>query len=858
MALKLKEKTPEDKAKDESARKLREDKLRRDMELRSSKRPAFTGKMNIKPVQNSTIPVKTHSEQKPAPSIRPVQNITNKTYVTNQASKSPIDTSKTLDVSMGAMGRGMGGSVWMGGHVIWIIAACLLYASDIFLTRFNGFNINSFMNTFVRINLENFLRIFTNVAIISIAVGYAIVKKPDKRDFLSFLLLLEFAWLIFVFGGYSNIGVLFHLVYAGLIWGLLIKRAMPDQTQANLLVALCIFVDFFLFSLIAKLAPNLPYFNRLIIPIWFFLALGFTKDTTFKKILVFFVIMFYVFNAFAIVNEYNDFYRTGIESLSDRDIRGASLYAQESWNNFKNFAVSFFHKKASATLGEYYTGEIDRNAEQRLGVFLKDIHSADTDFYEDQPVSVWGTLSAQTIDKPVNITVGCKTKKKEFDEGVTIYPKDKFEIGKSEEEIIECIFDPGILKDGIHEVILNADFNFLTNAYIKTYFMDPETKRSLTMSGIDPLVNYGIFDGAPNAVYTSGPIMVGLAISSTPPLTIDRDFRLGITLTNVWEGKLKNITDVHIITPNEIEMFGDSDDNYQCRGKKEYTFKLANCQDIDEAEKGCDNNLHNVYILDTTKNNIGEIASYETLWCNLKIVDKDNLLGNVPLSTKYFKVAVKYDYSIYQTIGVNIKGGNGVRTVLENGECQIVCPDEDGCLCPDGCLIEKGVSIAHLETCGGESDGERTILKDTECSINCNDNDGCVCPTICNIEGDIDKDKNCGGLKEGGETTDETPDVVSGATSEKPTGLSIKINNDDKFTSSRSVTLSLKATNAKQCSYQNPSDGAKDWVDVDGKEWDKDWILKDPIDGEYWVWFYCKNNFGEAPGKYDTIKYIGP
>ena len=746
MALKLKEKTDEEKSQEKAAQKERENKLREEMDLRLSEKAAkpLKKELNPKPDKFSKPENENTPEQKPTPSVQPVQNITNKTYVTNQASRTPKNTSKTLDVSMGARARGMGGSVWMGGHVMWIIAACLLYASDIFLTRFDGFNINSFMNTFMMISFDNFFRIFSNVGIIAIMVGYAIAKKPDKRDFLSFLLLLEFGWLIFVFGGFSNVGVLFHLTYAGLIWWLLIRKAMPDQTQANLLVAMCLFVDFFLFSLIAKLAPNLPYFNRLIVPIWVFLALGFTKDTTFKKILVFLVIMFYVFNAFAVINEYNDFYRTGIESLSDRDIRGASLYAQESWNNFKTFAISFYHQKASATLGEYYTGEIDSNAEQRLGVFLKDIHAADTNFYEDQPVSVWGTLSAQTIDKPVKITVGCKTKKKDVFEGLKIYPQDVFEIGKSEEEVIECIFEPGMLKDGLHEVVLSADFNFLTNSYLKTYFMDPETKRSLTMSGIDPLVNYGIFDGVPTAVYTSGPIMMGLDISSTPPLSTDSDFRLGITLTNGWEGKLTEVTDIYIITPIEIEMSSDGED-YYCRGKNEYIFKASNCEEIGEAEKGCDDiNLHNVYKMVKTNKSIKDVKNYETLWCDFEIVDEDGILGDVPLSTKYFKVATKYNYSIYQSIGVNVKGGDMVRTVLEEGECDKKCGDDDGCLCPDGCVLDKLEKIGKGVDCGGESDETRTLL--TNCSVDCKDHDGCVCPSGCDKdEGTEIEEGNCGG-----------------------------------------------------------------------------------------------------------------
>ena len=40
-------------------------------------------------------------------------------------------------------------------------------------------------------------------------------------------------------------------------------------------------------------------------------------------------------------------------------------------------------------------------------------------------------------------------------------------------------------------------------------------------------------------------------------------------------------------------------------------------------------------------------------------------------------------------LGVKIKGGDGVRDVLSPGQCSRECTDKDGCLCPEGCNVER-------------------------------------------------------------------------------------------------------------------------------------------------------------------------
>lgn len=754
--------------------------------------------------------------------------------------------------------RRSGGSFW------WVFFSIMLYFTDVVITSFNGFDIVLFANVFTNIGVESLIRIFVNAAVIAGLVAYALILKPDKREFISSFVLIELVWIIISFGGVNGsrngVGSILHLIYAITFLIAVVHPSMEDRTRANFLISICIFVDFFLFSLIAKLAPNLPYFNRLIIPIWFFLALAFTRPGKIKGWVTFFVIMFYTFNAFAVVNEYNTF-KVGAETLGGKERTAALEYATTSGKNVWKFFTSsvpfLFKQKVNATLGPYYTGDIDKNAQERLGVYIEELKAADVKFYEDQPVTIWATIIAKTIEEGVNVSMDCKEKINDrFVDvaDVTVSPK-QFDIEEYEETDVECVFRAGSLTQGWRTVAMNADFNFLTMAYIKTYFMSKETERALRRENVDPLDNYGITDKEPRAIYTSGPVMIGLDVGK-PPLNTEDSFRFGIVLTDMWEGKIKQVTDLYIVTPKEIVMDNKQNDSrqgesYYCGGKRNYLFKKDDCKSIGEDKKGCDNQLHNVYKISLTNDTIKDIDTTETILCRFKVDDAKSLMNEAPIATKYFKVVTKYNYSLYKEIGVEIKGGDGIKTFLNN--CTQICLDKDNCICPNGCVTAKDTEVGKDVNCGGNlADGKRENL--LNCSEKCSDLDGCICPDGCNkpINTQIAKNDDCGGLRTTGTGS------VAGTYTQAPSELSIKINNGDATTSVMGVNLYLHAKDAQECTYVNdndpiPTDPAR-WVQVTSEDWQSGLYSLLDVAGERLVVLVCRNNIGQSQAT-DTIIY---
>jgi hypothetical protein len=326
--------------------------------------------------------------------------------------------------------------------------------------------------------------------------------------------------------------------------------------------------------------------------------------------------------------------------------------------NFISGAKKAWERQVYTATGDYYTGKVDENAEEKLGVYLENVKQADPKLYEDQPVTVYATLVAKTLDKPINITVACKS----GNNSGKIYPKEIFSVDVYEEQEIDCTFEQQKLGTGSKIIEVAAMFDFKTMAYVKSYFMNQDTLRSLRRQEVDPLGQYGITDTEPTATYTNGPVMIGMS-AGKPPIGVDKQedklvTTLGITIDNNWEGKVKEIKRLFVIVPSEFIV-------HDVTGLG--VFK-KNCKDLGESDKGCDDALYNIYQINPyaagAKNK--EFDTFKTYRILLESPASmySRLLGGAPVSTKYFKVMVEYDYALETKMTVEIFKPQAVQGVL--------------------------------------------------------------------------------------------------------------------------------------------------------------------------------------------------
>ena len=303
-----------------------------------------------------------------------------------------------------------------------------------------------------------------------------------------------------------------------------------------------------------------------------------------------------------------------------------------------------------AQTGEIYTGKVDEAAGKQLGVFVDNFKPSEALFYHNTPVTVFGTLRAETLEAPIDIKVDCIADKElEKDK---IFPRDTFQVLTFEEQDIDCVFNPGKLSAGTHSIAMNVDFSFTTRSYIRSYFMDQERLREYKRKNIDPL--QGIAEKTPVAVFSQGPVAIGMDLGSVPIgiKSGEPGPTWGITLQNAWTGKIKTISGVYLYIPKGLAID-------QVPG---VDVAQITCLDLPSQEEfnACDDTALNVYTF--TPEELGkEIYSkpegliVKTLRVYTRIEDTGLLLGATPLSVRNFRTTVLYDYVYSRETKVTIK-----------------------------------------------------------------------------------------------------------------------------------------------------------------------------------------------------------
>ncbi len=419
-----------------------------------------------------------------------------------------------------------------------------------------------------------------------------------------------------------------------------------------------------------KNVPAVPIFimgftNIVFLPLFLYFAILFYKDSTpwadkwkiaFVVLIVFFAIMSVPANEFQTVKE----------TISPEQIAGLSGIWQQMKDgangavkvvtNLPTIAGTTYQKLLTTATGGYqdqYLGKVEQNKDLPLGVNIENVKASSPIFYSGEPVIVFATITARTLDEPVTIIPKCSANNDEYLGTIPLGTFNgqkikNFTIYTFESQPIECDID---LPKGSQRIDIYADYNFRTLAYHKMYFIDADRMRSLERQKIDPFTQYKITDRNPITTYTNGPVEIGMdfggairSIGSMQPLPT-----LGITITNRWLGKFTKINQLIIYVPD-----GFSADPARCTDFEDFR---PTTEDINY-QKG-----YKAYSLRTDRiNNLLEnlqtgSLTYRTFRCGLQIDNTAQVLGTSPISTLYFKATASYRYTITQAVSVNIQQG---------------------------------------------------------------------------------------------------------------------------------------------------------------------------------------------------------
>ncbi|MBS3103010.1 fibronectin type III domain-containing protein [Candidatus Woesearchaeota archaeon] len=594
---------------------------------------------------------------------------------------------------------------------------------------YSGFNFNPqdfWSNWLSKFTFGNvWFDLFLVVAVSIIAVKYLRERSFNPMGiFASSLFAL--AMVFFISNpswAYSPKAVL-HFLFIILFGFFFIRQAM-DMDTALICIAALLFFDFFIFSTAFKFIPFIRYISLLggVIILWTFAQSpsGFTALA--------FVALMVLITTFTIADGLPQ------SSIYFEEAKAQKAPLNELWKKI-NTGVGKYIKGVTSSIeaqleyasGGYYRGKVEKNQAEPLGVYLQNVKAAEPRFYVDEPVIVWGNVKARTLDDGVNIKIGCYRKKDEVPKPAdSVNPQKPFTIFTLEEQGFECRFaNPhgtqfSKLETGSNTITVGAEFNFGTMSFLKAYFIDRERLRAMTRENLDPFDEFGIKDKKPTAVYTNGPVAIGMETTS-PLIGVSNAYitspRVGITLENRpdWQGKIKKLKELVIFMPKGIKMTPETDCN---REFKEYTLNRCSWGEgsccTDDADKGsceafvkkpclevCDgykekesgatsyesckneceanykkcvsectflfkdqDNEYAGYALNmnkiSIKNEFKDIDRFRSFSCRFNPIP-DEVLGNTPITTKEFRVKARYDYLVEKDVSVNVETPKGPKS----------------------------------------------------------------------------------------------------------------------------------------------------------------------------------------------------
>jgi hypothetical protein len=605
---------------------------------------------------------------------------------------------------VGALATGKGKEHPHGGNAM-VIFAFFLFLLDV-LTEYKGFKI---------VELGSVFSIFQLIGSLAYVVGvwaffhWILSKDKSIQSLFIFVLVLIVVIMSFVFSLKFDPLSIFHVAFILIFWAGFAKHQYEDETKSNIFLILLLVIDLYSYSIFA-LVPGFDPSWLKGIPLLFVITVSIIWGQTRSGLALFFMIAVVAWyfllggpqfaeklNLTGILIE-----RTGIPSIKEFPGLILNKLIKEPFNKLSTSTSAWLSGKVEYAI----TGKVEENQFEPLGVYLQDVQSADTIFYEGEDVIVWGTLSAKTLDDPIHIQVGCFLGSSEDDEDDRVYaekdnvdPKNKFTVFSLEEQDFACKFTDkqlsgDVLNDGSSSVTAFADFNFETLANLKVYFMNRERQRAMVREGLDVFEEFGITDTSPIPIFTNGPAAIDMG-TSNPIVGVSDGYIVHPTLDfrirnrEDWLGGINDLKELVIFLPKGVNLnektscnkefkkyepvhcrtsctdFVETECNDVCKILATETSSRSSCETVcvesrDKCNRVCDSlfsesgQQYDAFALDLgelkTRSGSDDNEKFKTFRCSLSPTDE--VLGPSPITTKFIRLKARYDYTVESVVNI--------------------------------------------------------------------------------------------------------------------------------------------------------------------------------------------------------------
>ncbi|MBD3209068.1 hypothetical protein GF367_01460 [Candidatus Woesearchaeota archaeon] len=318
---------------------------------------------------------------------------------------------------------------------------------------------------------------------------------------------------------------------------------------------------------------------------------------------------------------------------------------------------TFVKRNLNDSIGHSFMGQVDPYSERDLGVQFTEIRTFSSEFYEGEEVVVWADIQGETFKDIIRLNMRCYAvgPEKQVYDGIieTNGVEQDLLVIKMREKIgVQCRFDD--LPAGYYDVRVAGAFNFRTWAYVPYYFAPDELIKGLWAQDLDPAAEAGI-PSRPVAIYTNGPVQLGLASEYDQPIPVDPSDPVralppfGASVINQWaDGEVSQVRYISLLVPDEFTLV--KCDRDPVRGSRE--------------QPGWSSNEETGYREYRFENIQNPNMFFESATCFLSLeggslAEKQRtaqrLVGGYDLVMKTFAAKTEYLYTIEDGVRVQVK-----------------------------------------------------------------------------------------------------------------------------------------------------------------------------------------------------------
>jgi len=297
----------------------------------------------------------------------------------------------------------------------------------------------------------------------------------------------------------------------------------------------------------------------------------------------------------------------------------------------------------------YYTGTVDENQGKPLGVTISDLRPLDEEIANDTAITLFANVETKSfVGESAQIVPGCAIERSNT-QAVPYIDPPVLDVVYGTTGSFECSFEPPTegWRTGVYAVTASATFPFQTWAYIPYVFVDEERARNIARQGQDLRDVLDIEQDA-DAVYTSGPVVMGMG-GTDQPILVRRDdakngwlaagSRIGVTLDSGWQ-------DGEITAVRALEL------------KVPEGFVLTGC-DRPVTSTAADPNAvgYTTYVFENPPDTSVAI-DYLTITCKLGLADAEaasNLVSAGDKAERTFVAVARYEYTTEERDSVRVR-----------------------------------------------------------------------------------------------------------------------------------------------------------------------------------------------------------